>query len=683
VPQSTSAPQPAAAAPPLLQSTPAAGAQSPVQKLGSQLVGKLEGPTVITDVSQYPKQFSEAPMLADLVKNGQLPPVQQRLPEEPLVLQPVHSVGRYGGTWRRGFTGPQDYENGNRIASSDRLLFCDYTGTKTMPSVAKSWNLSDDGKTFTLSLRKGMRWSDGQPFTADDIIFWYQDILLNTALVAVPPSQLSINGKLGTIQKVDDTTVAYIFEDPYLMFEEILRGDTPIGAGQATGGSPVQGNFMGGYAPAHYLKAFHATYTPKDQLDKLVADAQFNSWVDLFRMKVDWSLNPDLPVLAPWKTVSPITTQVWSLQRNPYYWAVDTSGNQLPYLDKFELTLAETLEVLNLRTIAGEYDLQDRHVDISKLPVLLDGQDKGNYKVWLDPTEFGTEACIYINLDYTDDAEIGRWLGTADFRRALSLGIDRDQLNETYWLGLGVPGSAVVPENNKYSPGSEYRQLWSIHDPDKANQMLDALGLDKKDADGYRFRSDGSGRLQLEIATEAAEFLPYTQIMQTITEQWKSIGIFAVVNELQGSLLLNRRSTGDLMMTVLPGGNTGSEVTFVSPANVLPNAPDSSYGPAYGLWFASNGTKGKMPSDPNLVHALELLRAGPSMNPADRIVAGKEIWKLATDGQWCIGLAGQSGAVMGVRAVKNNMGNVPERFGTIRDTRQPGSTHPEMFFFSS
>ena len=681
----TAAAQPAAPAPTAVAAAPS-GAAKPAaapapDKPGRHLIGKLEGPTVLTDAAQLPKSFKEAPMLAEQVKAGKLPPVEQRLPAEPLVLKPLHEAGKYGGTWRRGFTGPADYENGNRICSSDKLLFCDFVGTKTMPSVAKAWQASDDGKTFTLHLRKGLKWSDGAPFTADDIMFWYRDLVQNKDLVRFVPAQFQINGKPGTIEKVDEFSVRYVFPEPYFLFEEVLRGDTPIGSGQATGQSPQQGYFMGGYSPAHYLKQFHAGHADKAALDKLVADGGFDNWVALLRARSNWSINPELPVLTPWKTTNPITTPSWTLERNPYYWAVDAEGNQLPYIDKLQFTLAENLEVLNLRAIAGEYDVQDRHVDIAKLPLLLENQSKQNYKIRIDPTAFGTEAAVYFNLAYTPDPEIGKWTGNRDFRRALSMGIDRDQLNETFWLGLGTPGSAVVPEDSPFSPGPEFRKLWSTLDLKQANELLDKIGLDKKDAEGYRLRSDGKDRLRLEVATISAQFLPITQIMEMVRDHWRKIGIDLTVKETERSLLLSRRASGDLMMEALPWGNTGSEVLLVSPSNVIPVALDTSFGPAYGRWFLTNGAEGTRPDDADLVKAMDLLRKAPGQPTAERLKSAQEIWRLAIDAQWSIGLVGQGGAVMGVRVVKNALGNVPERFGTIRDTRQPGAAHPEMFFF--
>ena len=202
---------------------------------GSELIGKLEGPEVVTDTAKFPKSFKEAPQLADLVKAGKLPAVQERVSQDPLVIKPVHEIGKYGGTWRRGFSGPADFWNGYRCCGHDKILFWDYTGNKVAPNVAKGWEISDNGRTFTVFLRKGMKWSDGHPFTADDFMFWYEDIYQNNELVPVKPPMLAINGKPGTMEKVDDSTIRFKFAEPYFAFVDVLAGATDLG-GNALGG---------------------------------------------------------------------------------------------------------------------------------------------------------------------------------------------------------------------------------------------------------------------------------------------------------------------------------------------------------------------------------------------------------------------------------------------------------------
>jgi hypothetical protein len=233
-------------------------------------------------------------MLTELVKAGKLPPVEQRLPEtaELMVVKPLKEIGKYGGRWRRGFTGPADNENGNRLVSTDKLLMWDYTGNTVAPCLVKDWRLSDDGKVMTLFLHKGLKWSDGQPFTADDFLFWYTDIYQNKELVPTPVQEFTVNGKPGCMAKRDDYTVTFEFLEPYFL----------------------------------------------------------------------------------------------------------------------------------LRVIAGEYDLQERHVSLPKLPVIIENQKKGNYTLHLDTAQMGSDAALLVNTAYEADPEIAKWLTTRDFRRALALG---------------------------------------------------------------------------------------------------------------------------------------------------------------------------------------------------------------------------------------------------------------------
>jgi peptide/nickel transport system substrate-binding protein len=645
---------------------------------GSPLIGKLEGPEVIADPAKFPQSFKEAPQLAALVKAGQLPPVAERLGRDPLVIKPVHEIGRYGGTWRRGFTGPADFWNGYRCCSGpDHLFFWDYTGDKVVPNIARGYEFGDGGRTLTVHLRRGMRWSDGQPFTADDFVFWYEDVYSNKELFPIPASVLMINGKPGEIVKVDAHTVMFRFPEPYYMLPDVLAGSTPLG-GQTNAGQPG----MGGYAPAHYLKQFHPKYVAKEELERKVREAKFDNWVNLFKFKADWALNPELPVVSPWKTVTPINTPTWTLERNPYSIWVDTEGHQLPYIDRVVLTLAENLEVLNLRAIAGEYDLQERHVDLGKVPVILENQQRGGYKLYLDPGDYGGDMIIKFNLSYDADPELAKWFNTADFRRALALGIDRDQLNETFWLGTGTPSSVVPADRNKYNPGPEYRRLWAIYDPAQANAMLDRLGLDKRDGEGYRLRSDGKGRLRLEITTLGGQFLQFTQIAEMIREQWKRIGIDLVVQEVERSLAIRRADANEQQLCAW--NNDGSEHLFTFPVHVFPYSLGSlcTSGPLYAKWFQSAGAQGREPP-PRLRELMAKFSRAFGVPEEERIKLGKEIWKIAAEEVYIIGVIGMGAASMGVRIAKVNLGNVPSRQYNSPDAKTPAISRPVTFYWKN
>ncbi|HEX9245330.1 MAG TPA: ABC transporter substrate-binding protein [bacterium] len=649
-------------------------------QLGARFIGRLEGPEIIRDPAKWPKTFNEAPMLADLVKQGKLPPVEQRVPQEPLVLKPVREIGRYGGTWRRGFTGPGDSENGNRIVSADKLLFWDYTGTKVMPSVALSWLLPEDGRSVTLYLRRGMKWSDGQPFGANDFAFWYEDVFLNKDLVPTPHPDFLINGRPGMIRKVDDLTVRFEFPEPNYLFLDILAGSTAMGGGQALW--QMEGRTMGAYMPAHYIKQFHPKYIGKDEADRKAKAAGFDGWVTYIKNRWDWRLNPDLPVLTPWKTVTPINTPTWVLERNPYFYEVDTAGNQLPYIDRLVMTLAENLEVLNLRAIAGQYDIQERHTAMTKIPVFLENREKVGYDVHLDPALNGSDATLQCNQAYDADPEIAGWLQTAEFRRALSMGIDRDQLNETFWLGIGTPGSIVPSESVPYNPGPEWRKRWTTLDVAQANAFLDKIGLSKKDGEGYRVRTDGKGRLRLEVMTSAGAFIPHTQIAEMIKEQWKKIGIQADIKEHERSLFFTRMRSNEHQIAIW--ANDGSEVLYLFPRHALPVDPVEAFmGQPIAVWYASGGTRGKAPKDPQLIKALDLFRSANGKKKEERYKIAQEIWKILADQVYSIGTVGQSPATMGVRIVTRRLGNIPSRQINAQHCRTPGTSQPSTYYFKA
>ncbi|MDR1317201.1 MAG: ABC transporter substrate-binding protein [Spirochaetales bacterium] len=663
-------------APPAPQTTTGSGSA----QIGSSLIGKLEGPEFITDVSQFPTSFQEAPQLAELVKAGKLPEVSNRLPErtELLVIKPVHETGKYGGNWRRAFTGPADHENGNRIVNSDQILTFDYTGTKVMPSLARDWKLSADGKTTTIYLRKGVKWSDGTPLTADDFMFWYNDIYMNKQIVPTPFFEFQINGKPGIMRKIDNFTVAFEFPEPYAFFVYQLAGSTAVGAGFSTRGGFQ--SWGGCVAPMHYLKQFLPKYSSEGAVNARAKAEGYDGWVSWLRMKYSWALNPDLPVLTPWKTVSPINTSTWALERNPYFWGVDTAGNQLPYIDRITMTLAENAEVANLRAIAGEYDIQERHIHLAKLPVFLENQAKGNYTVHLDPASNGADCAIHVGTSYVGDPEIMKWLRNKDFRHALALGIDRDQLNEAIWLGVGVAGTIAPAPDTLYSPGVEYNKKWATYDPDQANRLLEGLGLTKKDAEGFRMRADGKGRLKFEMITVGGQFVEFTKIGEMIKQQWRRIGVDVDVKELERNFAFTRSANNENQLITWTAD--GSEMLLLYPRYALPvDTAEAHMGYAYARWYASNGAAGTKPEEAEMLEAFDLLRKAYAAGEAEQIAITKELWKIVIEQSWSIGTVGQSPAWMGVRLVKNNMGNIPERQLNAQHVRTPFSSQPATFYF--
>ena len=636
------------------------------------LIGDLEGPTVLPGF--VPAKYSEAPMLAELVRAGKLPTVEERVGPEPLVLRPTHEIGKYGGTWHRGFIGPNDTANAVRAVFHDRLMYYNTDGTKLVPNMMKSCTISDDGKTNVFELRKGHRWSDGAPFTADDFMFWFEDLYSNEDVGASKTQYMVVGGEPVRLEKIDDQHIAWLSEAPYYLLCE-LQGLTQIIGGHARRGQ----RGLGGFAPAHYLKQFHPKYVGQAEADKLAKEAGFESWGKNIKQKNRSYSNTELPLLAAWTVTRPLTEPTWEFVRNPYSIWMDEAGNQLPYIDNIVMTVGESLEVLNLRAIAGEYDSMARHMDLMKLPVFLENAGKSDYSIHLDPMRHGGDAFVCPNLSYEEDPEIGKWLANVDFRRSLSLGLDRDKLNEVFFLGLGTPGSVAPVEGSQYSPGpdSVYRNLWSTHDTETANQLLDSVGLDKKDSQGFRMRTDGKGRLTMELMTYLS-FMNFTEFGEMMKEQWKDIGIDINVKEYERGLAGKRRQGNQHHLTIAV--NWAAENALVAYGSFNPTSSGSCDGPLYGAWYVSDGKKGKEPPE-DIKRNMEFLKASLSLPAGARAELAKEAWRVQLDQQWKIGVVGMTPAIQGLRIVKNHMGNIAASMMNSAHHDNPGISRPEQWYF--
>ncbi len=663
---------------------PEAMAKVEAAPFGQDLIGKLEGPTVIYDSSQWPTSFSESPDLAALVKAGKLPPVEERISEEPQVLKPLHEIGKYGGVIRRAFTGPTDHSNGIRFTANDGWLHWDPSGVNLIPQVAKAWEVSDDGKTTTFHLRKGMKWSDGSPFTADDAVFWYEDISLNNELspqISVYFSTVNDAGETirGEVVKVDDYTVEYKFERPFRAFQFAVAGDTGMG-GHAHDG---KGSVGGGFQVKAYMSQFHPTYVGLEEANSKAKAAGYDDWVKHWIHLRHYANNTELPVLAAWQTTTPITEPVWVMKRNPYFWGVDTAGNQLPYIGEIRITLANDLEVLNLRAIAGEIDFQSRHLVMTNIPIFLENQEKGKYKLYLDPGGKGTDAAFRLNLDYKKDDVIGKLFNTTDFRRALSLGFDRDQLNETFWLSTGIPGSIAPVDGSPYNPGDEYRTKWSTLDPAKANALLDGIGLTEKDSQGFRLRPDGSGnRLVIDIQTFLG-FMSFTDVAEMVKADWADIGIDTSVKELERGLNSTRIRAGEHQISV--GIPWSSENMFSGSFCCFPTG--SSINPSWGAWLRTLGAEGTEPPQwaKDIVANYEAGKGATldrDTQTGEHYELGKKVWAEIVEQQFMIGTVAGPG-IMGVRIAKTDLVNIPARMFAGSSVLHPRIARPETFWWTS
>jgi peptide/nickel transport system substrate-binding protein len=460
----------------------------------------------------WAQKYKEAPALAEQVKAGKLPAVDQRLPESPLVVPVVEKTGQYGGIWRRAFLGPADSNNYVRVVY-DALFRFSPDGAKIEPKLAAGADPSADYKTWTLRLRKGAKWSDGAPFGADDIVFWFKDVVLNKDLSPSLPGWVkNADGSPATVEKVDDVTVKFTYKEPATLFLTALANADGADRGYAA------------FLPAHYLKKFHPAYTDKAEIDKQVAAANFKTWGELFATRSQPPENPDRPTMAAWQSVSRISEPVFTLRRNPYYIGVDQEGHQLPYIDEVRFTYFADTQALNLAAIAGNLDMQERHIIMTNYPVFKEQEKSAKkYRVITWPTFGGSDAVIAFNLSYKADPELGKLMANKDFRIALSLAINRDQIKESVFLGLGEARQPVPAPTHPYFPGKEWETKYTEFDAAKANKLLDGIGLDKKDAQGIRLMANGKPAT-IEISIVPA-FGAWPDVGQLVAKDWEKVGI--------------------------------------------------------------------------------------------------------------------------------------------------------------
>ncbi len=637
--------------------------------------GKPGGAVVSTEGFSFiykgslPTSFSEAPELAKRVAAGELPPVEDRIPEEPLIIPPIERIGQYGGIWRRGFTGRADRNNFDRIVH-DHLIYFDFDGYTLVPHIAKSWEISEDGTTFTFHLREGMKWSDGAPFTADDFVFAFEDVTLNDNINPVKHIYFKTDGKLFKVEKLNENTVRYTFQIPNYMFTENVAGLAIGGQFIRQWGSPL-------FAPRHYLMQFLPKYTSTSELNNKVKASGDKSWVQLFMRMASPHENRDLPVVAPWKMVTPITTDVYSLERNPYYFAVDPQGNQLPYIDKIVSHLSEDLEVFNARVMTGEVDMQHRHVMLDKVPVLKREAARNNYRVLIWPNSGGSDAAIIINQTWEGDLEIEKRLRDRDFRIALSLAIDREEINESIFLGMGNPRAYVATPNNEYYPGPEYEKKYAVRDLHKANEILDKSGLERRDREEYRLRTDNNERLIITLSVLRQAMVNFEGVAELLVNHWKDIGINIHLSVEERSYYSRRGSTNKHQLSMWVSGGTANPWTSGSLTCPIGNG---GFAPLIGTWYLNDGQKGVAPAG-DLKRLLEIFEEGNRIPRNLRMELGKELWRIHTDNLFMIGTVGQSPAMNGVVVVKNNFRNVPDVAPNSSRIQNPGIARPEQFFF--
>jgi peptide/nickel transport system substrate-binding protein len=616
-------------------------------------------------------EFKESPILAEKVKQGELPPLEERLPKEPLVIVPEEEIGKFGGTWRRVWKGPSD-EWGVHKLNEPHLIYFSADGEKYLPGVAKSWEVLENGKVYIFHLREGMKWSDGHPYTAEDIVFWANDIVGNDEYTspAAKPEWYIVGGERAKVENIDDYTVKFEFAEPNALFLIQVA---------------YSKDFTG--LPKHYLKQFHPDYTPMEEIEKIIEEEKekmYSSWIDVFEDKNDPISNLELPSLWSWIPKTDPTSSFYILERNPYYFAVDIEGNQLPYIDTVRHEYVTDDEVILLKAISGEIDMQWRHIGMmgagaGNYTLLATNEEAGGYQIYNWIAANGSVSALMLNTFNHSDPILQKIFSDVRFRQALSLGINREEINEILFSGLAEPRQAsLVSGSAYYDP--KWESAYAEYNPEKANELLDEMGLSWDSKHEYRIRPDGKP-LQFTVQVVGQ---PHIDIWTMVREYWKKdLGIEIEVENVERSLFDERKASynfdGQVWMmdrAILPKAN---------PFKLFPGvaAISESWYIGWTPWIKSYIQRDEpapdaiVPPEP-VIELVDLWLEIQRTTDEEKIKElMKEVTKIHRENIWMIGTVGED---IAPAIVKNNFKNVPKELVTDDTLRTPLNGMPIQFY---
>jgi peptide/nickel transport system substrate-binding protein len=622
------------------------------------------------------QDYKEAPMLAEQVTAGGLPPVAERLPENPITVQPFESVGQYGGTWRLVMNSPSDintlvrtigYENFTRWKTwQPNVEQADIVPDVEM-NVAESVDVNEDGSEYTFHLRQGLKWSDGTPYTADDVMFWYEDIYSNTELFPSKPTWSVRNGEPMVVEKIDDDTVKFVFGGPNGLFLQVLA--TPV--------NDAEPNMPTSYA-RHYLEQFHAKYNESVEADAQAAGTE--SWVQYFHARADAWRNPEVPRLNPWIVATGIGQGSGSqviAKRNPYYFKVDPEGNQLPYIDEVTVDIITDAQVTLLKAANGDFDMVDSYVGFVTTPenkgTFFDNQETGDYEFYEVLPNRANLMIVSLNMTHKDPA-MRELFGNKQFRQALSTAINRDEIIELVWLGQGRPYQVVErPESPLFD--EEMATQFTEFDIAKANEMLDAIGLTEKNADGIRLLPDGRP-IQFTIDISVIR-RPWTDSAELIKGYWRQVGIDLLINT-SDTTALNERARGNDHDAAVWSASGGADSLF-DPKYYFPSHRDAFYATTWGQWFAKQPLQEEPPE--TVKRQMDLYnQIFATIDIPTRLQLMKDLLQITKEEFYTIGIM-QPTADYGIKNAR--LKNVPPVLLASTEYTHPGAANPEQFYYAA
>jgi len=602
-------------------------------------------------------KFNEAPMLKRRVAAGELPPVEQRLPEEPVVVPPIEKIGQYGGQLTLHSNWP-DLESSDlrQMIGFENFVIYDTDLETILPNIVDKWEFSEDLKALTLHLRKGIKWSDGVPYTADDIMFWWEDVILNKELTPVVPAEYCPGGEPMSIKKVNDYTVRLNFAAPYPFMIPLLAREW--------GGM--------GSMPKHYLTQFHIKYNPKAK--ELAKENGFDFWYQYFWDRgycyCGLPKRVDLPTLHAFRLVKRASDyEVW--ERNPYYFKVDSEGNQLPYIDRILLKRVTNEEMMRVKMISGEADYGWNEMGIENYTLLKENEEKGNYTVHPFPISV-VGPTFRLNLTTADPIK-REMLNDIRFRRALSLAINRQEINDIAYFGLGTPSQMTVePTSPFYEP--EFAAAYAEYDPEEANRLLDEMGLEWDEKGEYRLGPDGK-KMEWTVDWNHSYFRKPIELVQ---RYWREVGLNVTFKERTWEVCLQRVADNKVEIMTW-AGNTGLVWDYPHPFVPVANAPWFNGSPEWAEWLNTDGEKGTEPPKEIKENYQAWRDMMTTADKEERIRLAKKILKSNAENLWVIGTVQQLPLVLFI--TRNNLRNYPKEV-PLADEKvfYIAPWHPEQFF---
>lgn len=510
------------------------------------------------------------------VASGQLPPVSERLPSSPAVVDLESRgqvTGRQGGTLTTLMNRSKDTRQ-MYVYGYARLVKYD-TEFNLVPDILEDVEIADGGRSFTLTLREGHKWSDGHPFTTEDFMYFWEDMAQNETLYGSgPPSYMKIRDYYPTITVLGTHQIRYTWPVPNPDFLPGLAQSRPIRI----------------FAPKHYLKQFHPNYTPIEELEAAAEEQGQRNWaaIHIKRSRYYRMENPALPTLQPWVVLTEAPAERFIFERNPYYHKIDGNGVQLPYLDRVIFNITEQ-NLISGKSATGDVDLQGRYLRFDNVTLLKRNEESHGYETYLWRIAKGSHVAMFPNLTHKDEVyrDIVR---DPRFRQALSLGIDRYEINRVIYFGLALEGqNTMLPKSPLYR--EEYRTAFAEFDPDAANALLDEMGLERR-WDGKRMRPDGE---PLEIIVETAGSTEHSDILELVADSWWRLGIKMFIKPLGKDSLRRRIYSGQTQMTIYSGFDNGLATADMAPNDLAPISQVQFQWSEWGEYYETNKEGGTAP----------------------------------------------------------------------------------------